>query len=514
MRASTVRAALATAAVACLVVIGVQTAAAAGTPLTGETLTGTAVTSGTCTLTGTASYTFSSSGSATGAYPGAYTETGSFVLDTSNEATTSFTADFTITAVNGTVTGHLSGVINSPDGFCFNGATFAPPYGNAYANVGYTASISLPDGSACTDAGTANVRVEGSRSLTVEQFTPTGPFDCVDTPTGSNVLISPTDPATGLNPATVTFSSVTTAGNTSLTSSSTGLPAPSGFTFGSPPVYYYVTTSATFTTAVVCITDNSITAASRLFHFTNGVPPGVDVTAPAPPPNPDVVNHRICSSALTSLSPFAIGVASDTTPPTLTVPANATVEATGPAGAAFTYAATATDDVDLHPSVVCVPSSGSVFSLGATTVHCTATDAAGNSSSGSFTVTVVDTTPPSVTAALVPAAGADEGDGVFRVAWTCSDAVGVVSQSATLNGIAVQNGQLVKLQHSKKLRVKQKRGVLVIKAPAFTLVVTCRDAAGNTATASVSPVFPGQHDENDNDNDGPGGRVASLTGQE
>lgn len=42
--------------------------------------------------------------------------------------------------------------------------------------------------------------------------------------------------------------------------------------------------------------------------------------------------------------------------------------------------------------------SGATFPLGATTVECTATDATGNSASGSFTVTLVDNTPPVVTA--------------------------------------------------------------------------------------------------------------------
>ena len=42
------------------------------------------------------------------------------------------------------------------------------------------------------------------------------------------------------------------------------------------------------------------------------------------------------------------------------------------------------------------PASASTFALGATTVTCSATDAAGNTGSDSFSVTVVDTTPPVV----------------------------------------------------------------------------------------------------------------------
>lgn len=87
----------------------------------------------------------------------------------------------------------------------------------------------------------------------------------------------------------------------------------------------------------------------------------------------------------------------DTTPPILAVPADMTAEATSPAGAAVTYNATATDDVDPNPTVACAPPSGSTFPIGSSSVNCTATDASGNSASGSFMVTVQDTTPPVLT---------------------------------------------------------------------------------------------------------------------
>lgn len=86
----------------------------------------------------------------------------------------------------------------------------------------------------------------------------------------------------------------------------------------------------------------------------------------------------------------------DTTPPALTLPSNITAEATGPNGAAVTYTATATDLVDGSVTPTCTPASGSTFALGTTTVQCSATDAHHNTSTGSFTVTVVDTTPPQI----------------------------------------------------------------------------------------------------------------------
>jgi hypothetical protein len=74
-----------------------------------------------------------------------------------------------------------------------------------------------------------------------------------------------------------------------------------------------------------------------------------------------------------------------------------TKEATTSVGANVTYSLpTATDDVAVA-SVVCVPPSGTQFPLGNTLVTCTATDTSGNKSQSTFTVRVVDTTPPKVT---------------------------------------------------------------------------------------------------------------------
>jgi uncharacterized protein (DUF2141 family) len=87
-------------------------------------------------------------------------------------------------------------------------------------------------------------------------------------------------------------------------------------------------------------------------------------------------------------------VNADSTPPVITAPASITIEATGAAGAAATFTATALDGVDGAVPVTATPPSGSVFPLGTTTVHLSAADAAHNTATGSFTVTVRDTTPP------------------------------------------------------------------------------------------------------------------------
>jgi hypothetical protein len=92
----------------------------------------------------------------------------------------------------------------------------------------------------------------------------------------------------------------------------------------------------------------------------------------------------------------------DTTPPLLTLPGPLTAEATGPAGAAVTFALAATDLVAGPTPVLCSASSGDVFPLGSTIVQCSTADLFGNTSTGAFTILVKDTTAPTLTG--VPAA--------------------------------------------------------------------------------------------------------------
>jgi outer membrane protein assembly factor BamB len=87
--------------------------------------------------------------------------------------------------------------------------------------------------------------------------------------------------------------------------------------------------------------------------------------------------------ALTTLSAYG----TDNTAPTITVPGTITATATSMAGGVVTYSVSATDP-DGTATVSCTPPSASTFAIGATTVHCVASDSAGNSSSASFLVVV------------------------------------------------------------------------------------------------------------------------------
>ena len=78
----------------------------------------------------------------------------------------------------------------------------------------------------------------------------------------------------------------------------------------------------------------------------------------------------------------------DETPPNIVVPSDLTVDALSPGGAPVNYSVSTTDDFGVT-SVSCTMPSGSVFPIGITNTTCTASDAAGNSTSASFTVKVV-----------------------------------------------------------------------------------------------------------------------------
>jgi hypothetical protein len=80
----------------------------------------------------------------------------------------------------------------------------------------------------------------------------------------------------------------------------------------------------------------------------------------------------------------------DTTPPAITCPAPLTVGGSLVLnGAEVDFTILATDACDAAPAIAATPSSGSLFPFGTTTVSATATDAAGNGSGCSFTVTVL-----------------------------------------------------------------------------------------------------------------------------
>ncbi|PYQ71428.1 MAG: hypothetical protein DMG01_25675, partial [Acidobacteria bacterium] len=198
------------------------------------------------------------------------------------------------------------------------------------------------------------------------------------------------------------------------------------------------------------------------------------------------------SHANVSTSTFTVTV-SDTTAPVITLPANATVEATGPTGAAFTYTASAVDAVDGSLVATCTPASGSTFPLGATTVSCTASDAHGNTRAASFSVIVVDTLAPSVTPPASITVAATEVNGACGniPASTASQRVGAFLAGGT--AVDLRDASPVRLipQASLNARVIDASADTMFPVGTTNVVFRFRDASGNIGSAaSAITVLP------------------------
>ncbi|MFM1768571.1 MAG: hypothetical protein RJA22_1100 [Verrucomicrobiota bacterium] len=170
------------------------------------------------------------------------------------------------------------------------------------------------------------------------------------------------------------------------------------------------------------------------------------------------------SDTLTGTCTFKVTV-SDNQDPVANCPGNITTT-TSPSGSCsrvVTFTATASDNC-AGSTISCSPASGSTFSLGATPVTCTATDAAGNTDTCSFTVTVNDEQRPDITCPATQTAGTTPG--------SCS---GVVTYPAP---VATDNCTV-----SPTVVCNPASGSTFARG-STTVNCTATDAAGNTRSCS------------------------------
>jgi hypothetical protein len=196
---------------------------------------------------------------------------------------------------------------------------------------------------------------------------------------------------------------------------------------------------------------------------------------------------RTCSAVVT---------VKDNQPPVISnVPAPITVEQTALAGTPVTVPLpTATDNCTV---VTVVSNAPAVFPLGTTTVTFTATDSTGNTAAASTTVTVVDTTPPtihSVTATpntlwppnhqMVPVAVTVNVSDICDVNPKCK--IVSVTSNEPVNGTGdgdtspdwVITSDLAVLLRAERAGPKSGR--------VYTITVQCTDASGNSAQRAVT----------------------------
>lgn len=187
----------------------------------------------------------------------------------------------------------------------------------------------------------------------------------------------------------------------------------------------------------------------------------------------------------------------NTTPPTLNLPSDITVQATSAQGTVVTYNATATDPVDGTLSPSCTPASGSTFRVGTTTVRCSVTDSQGNTASGSFKVTVsYVNAPPTVSAggpysgvvgvptALSGTASDPDGD-PLSTQWSVTRAAGTTGTCTFADATPPTTTVTCTGAGSYDLTLTANDGITAPVASSTTLTITSASATTTAADAAA-----------------------------
>ncbi len=266
---------------------------------------------------------------------------------------------------------------------------------------------------------------------------------------------------------TVTYTATDPSGNASSCSFNIVVQDSAGPTFSGVPTNITIEatspTGATYTYALPTATD-AVTGSSPV---TTSLPSGSTFLFTGPGPTATTVTFTAADTASppnTATAQFTVTVV-DSIPPTLAgVPSNIVIEATGPSGAVATYTpATVTDIADAAPTLTYSQASGTNFPIGTTTVTVTGRDASNNVTTSTFTVTVRDSTPPTLSG--LPANATALATGPTGAVVTYVMPTGVDTTSATLVTTSHPSGSTFPV------------GVT-------TVTFTATDAAGNITTGS------------------------------
>lgn len=227
--------------------------------------------------------------------------------------------------------------------------------------------------------------------------------------------------------------------------------------------------------------------AEIIFAYTRGyIPVALDAEASGCPstdergvtrPDTDVSETACDIGAYESIL-----AAPDTTAPTLQLPSTITVSATSQQGASVSYTVTTTDPDNpaSQISISCSPVSGSLFPIGNSSVNCSASDPAGNTSTGSFTVTVQ----PSLTVSVANVS-AREGHAINQVVATGTAYGTTGAITATINwGDSSSSTGTVTVTSNGIFSVVGKH--TYAEEGTYSITVLVSDSAGHTAQANGS----------------------------
>ena len=253
----------------------------------------------------------------------------------------------------------------------------------------------------------------------------------------------------GLGATLITFSATDAAGNTGATGATvtvedTTLPAVVA------PLSIAVEAEGVLTSATTAAIAAFLTSATAADVVDGDLTGAVNHNAPADfGLGATLVTFSATDAAGNTGAADATVTVVDTTPPDVDALPNVAVDADSPDGTVVNFVLPAANDI-VDPAVVaaCVPASGSLFSLGETTVTCSATDASGNTGESNFTVTIIDPTPPVVIVSVSPenlwppngdmvpitvtGSAVDSDSGVDQVTYEVIDEYGLLDQPSTL----------------------------------------------------------------------------------
>ncbi|MFN3299474.1 MAG: HYR domain-containing protein, partial [Sediminibacterium sp.] len=336
--------------------------------------------------------------------------------------------------LNSSVVSYTASAIGSPAAtlsYTFSGATTGSGVGTGTGesfNIGITTVTITATNSCGSTVCSFTVTVNDITLPTIATLadintiatTAAGAVVTYTAPVGTdNVVGASTSQTTGLASG-ATFPIGTTT-NTFVVTDAAGNTATSSFTVtvvGVPPVIVAPSNITVNNDAANCGAAVNFTATE-----TNAIPASTITYSHAPgsvfPVGTTSVTATATNAVGTSQSTFEVTV-KDVTAPTISATNSINAIATSANGAVVNYTLpTATDNCSGVINVTATPASGSVFPIGTTTVTVTATDAAGNTSSTSFDVTVVGV-PPLI---VVPA--------TIRVDASASNCGAVVNFAAT-----------------------------------------------------------------------------------
>jgi len=223
--------------------------------------------------------------------------------------------------------------------------------------------------------------------------------------------------------------------------------------------------------------------------ITDIVADGVDITSTGP------AEVDVCSNTTITFSAagqVAVGCGSITI---IVIDGPVEVVFTGDDGTEGTTTLDTGDNVTFDPVALTVTNNGAgdvVISVNGETITV-----------GQGQTQVIDVTPPEISVSLKPVeVDVDDDEGLFIVTYSVTDNIDpnpVVA--ADINGIPVENGQLVQLAIDDDTEVEEEDGVLQIEAPSITLTVEATDISGNTGTATAEPEFADDEDDEEEDDD-------------